>query len=96
MITRERLTELWFTDKTNAELAALVGCGKYKLWKLKRQYRLPDRPRGTPVEVDPDEATIAARCLEVQARWTPAERARRTVGGASRPVTVPICRLAVH
>jgi hypothetical protein len=38
-----------------------------------------------PLPDDPDEATIAARCAEIQARWTEAERMSRE---GLRPWTV--------
>ena len=79
-VTRLQVEELWFTEKTNAELQEELGLSTWELWMVKKHYRLPRRPTNRKTD-DPDEATIAARCLEVQERWSEEERARRMVGG---------------
>jgi len=94
-ITREQVESLWYTPKKNAELQKELGVSVYGLWMLKKKFGLPHRPCGTPYTDDPDEKTIAALCLAAQAKWTPAERERRRVGGAGG-VTMRKFRLAAH
>ena len=87
MVSREKIEALWYSRHSNDELQELLGVTEYQLWMAKRVYGLPRRPSVPPD--DPDEATIAERCLEVQANWSPEERARRFVGGRGGQVTMP-------
>lgn len=86
MISQERIEELWYSEKSNDELMALLGLTKWGFWKAKAAYRLPNRvafsahARPLKSRVDPDEETIAAMCLEFQRGWSDEERARRAAG----------------
>lgn len=86
MISREKIEAVWYSKASNDELQELLGITEYQLWMAKRFYDLPRRP-SVPSGDDPDEETIAERCREVQAGWTPEERERRYVGRRSSPTT---------
>lgn len=87
MISQERIESLWFTDRSNAELCELLGTTNWALWEAKKRYGLPRRlgvreRRLVDAETgrrrgDPDEATIAALCLEIQAGWSEEEERKR-------------------
>jgi hypothetical protein len=55
------------------------------LHRIRRAYLMPRAD-------DPDPATIAARCAEIQAEWSDEERRRRNVYGDQRwtPTAVPV------
>lgn len=86
MVSREKIEALWYSRHSNDELQELLGVTEYQLWLAKRTYGLPRRP-SVPAGEDPDEATIAERCREVQESWSPEERARRYVGGRAGATT---------
>lgn len=84
-VSREEAEARWFTDATNTDLERLWGVNKHQLWVIKTHYGLPHRPTNrTKVPTDPSPEAISQLCEEAQARWTPAERERRRVGGPRR------------
>lgn len=94
MISQERIESLWFTDRSNAELCELLGTTNWGLSAAKARYGLPRRlgvRGGTLADPDtgrrrddPDEATIEAMCLKIQAGWSEEEERRRRVGSGGR------------
>ncbi len=80
------LFKLWHSDLKNEELAARIGVARGHLWHLRKKYGLPPRKqqRTRPPMVDPTAEEIAERSAEVRRKWSPAEEARRLVGGAGR------------
>jgi hypothetical protein len=67
---------------TLRETAAQSSVPYNQLYKHLRFMNLLRKVRITKGSVDPDPETIAARCAEIQAGWTPEETSRRWVGRA--------------
>lgn|GEM_PF-5350818 len=64
-------------------ICEMANCGRRKVYYYARKFGLGPKPEGTYLPrrgrkmPDPTPDQIRQRCLEVQARWSPAERERR-------------------
>lgn len=95
MVTKEQLEALWYTEMTNDEIARKLGVRAQRIWEYKNRFGLPPRAVcRTKVAVDPDPETIERLCAEIQATWSPAERARRAGAGAGQAWMAP--RMSVN
>ena len=76
-----RVIALWMdTNLANDEVASLLACSFSKVRTTAKKLGLPLARMGCNTgrrPKDPTESEIAARCLEIQARWTDEERNER-------------------
>lgn len=93
-VDKEKLRELWRTDKTNADIAAELGITTVQLYVAGRKLKLEQRwghvRRVYKDSVDPTLEEIAERAAEIRAEWPEGEAERRLVGNVVDPVwTMP-------
>jgi hypothetical protein len=86
------LFRLWAAGLPQGEICDQLGIRYGSFHIVKRRYKLPPRARAKqrPTQSKPDPTTeeIADRAAQVRTRWSPAERARRRIGGPSRRVAL--------
>ena len=90
----EKLAELWGAPLSIREIREEMGYTSAQLRAAVRRLRLKTRRMSDEEELTEDQmrdwdAKIAARKLEVQAKWTPSEEWQRRVTKVSREFEVP-------
>jgi hypothetical protein len=92
-VDKQKLVELWATDQTTAEIAAILGITPAQLYSAARRHALPRRTnlvRRLPDKVpDPTPAELLERARAVRMSWTPEEREKRRVGPQRRRWEIP-------
>ena len=86
---RQKVRQLWTTERSNSDIAAELGLSLLQLYAAGRKLKLRDRSvyvnRVYEKSVDPTPEEIAERCAEIRAEWPDGEEERRLVGNVAAP-----------